>query len=256
MKVILITFLTILLVAVLIVGNTNWKNNQDSSSSIIENSNTSSGTDNSNNFNYYLSLASNWPIDAQNQLDIALKRNKPYRILLLGSNLIGDSEIGLLPNLQENLAHNYDRYVSVESLVYNDTSSSYLQSNELQNLIEKKPDMVIFEPFLLTDNNVIDIDTTLFNISNIIKEINSELPDVTFILQPPNQIYNATLYPTQVAALKEFAELKNIIFLDHWKNWPKGDENDILNYINQDGTPNKRGYEIWSNYITDFLVHK
>lgn len=254
MKAIIIAFLSILLAAILVVGNIQWGNSQASSSSNLKNS--SSISNNSIDLDYYLSFAEAWPEDAQNQFETKLKNNKTYHIVLLGSEAIGDSKTGLLPNLKETLTNTYDKYVSIESIVYDETSSNYVLNDETKNLIKQKPDMIIFEPFLLTDNNVVNINTTLANISTIINKTKEALPNATFILQPANQIYNASLYPTQVTALKEYAESENITYLDHWENWPKGDSKEVLDYINLDDTPNEKGYEVWSNYITDFLVTK
>ncbi len=252
MKAIIITLLSILLVTVLIVGNIHWKETSPSSNS----SNVTANLVNSIDLNYYLSFAAEWPENAQKQLRTKIKNKDTYRILLLGSNSIGYSNVSLLSNIKESLTNTYDKYVSVESIVYNGTTTDYLSSDETKVLIEETPDMVIFEPFLLTDNNVIDITTSLANLSSILKETKEKLPNVTFILQPANPIYYANLYPIQVAALKEYAASEHITYLDHWQNWPDGNSNEILDYLNQDGTPNKKGYEIWSNYITDYLVRK
>lgn len=254
MKAIIITFLSILLAAVLVMGNIQWGKSQASSSSNITNSSTSS--ENNIDLDYYLSFASAWPEDTQNQFKTKLENNETYNILLLGSEALGDAQTGLLTNLKETLTNTYDKYVSIENIVYTETSSNYVLNDETQELINQKPDMIIFEPFLLADNNVVDINTALANISAIIKETKEELPNATFILQPTNQIYNASLYPKQVAALKEYAESENITYLNHWENWPEGDSNKTLDYINADDTPNEKGYEVWSNYITDFLVNK
>ncbi|GKU84884.1 SGNH/GDSL hydrolase family protein [Niallia sp. NCCP-28] len=255
MKTTIIAFLTILLAAVLVVGNIHWGKSQASSSSNQKNS-SSSNSEINIDLDYYLSFAENWPEDAQKQLEMTLNNNETYHIVLLGSQSIGDSKIGLLPNLTESLTTTYDKYVSIENMVYEETSSNYVLNDETQKLISQKPDMIIFEPFLLADNNLVNINTTIKNISTIIKDTKEKLPNATFVLQPANQIYNASLYPTQVAALKEYAESENITYLNHWENWPEGDSIEVLDYINSDGTPNEKGYEVWSNYITDFLVKK
>jgi len=254
MKAIIIAVLSVLLAAVLVVGNIHWGKSQASSSHAIKNS--SSNIDNSIDSNYYLNFADAWPEGAQTQFETKLKNNETYHIVLLGSEAIGNTKTGLLPNLKEALTDTYEKYVSIENIVYKDTSSNYVLNDETKKLIKQKPDMIIFEPFLLADNNVVDIYTTLANISTIIKETKEELPNATFILQPANQIYNASLYPTQVAALKGYAEKEGITYLDHWENWPDGKSKEVLDYINSDGTPNEKGYEIWSNYITDFLIKK
>lgn len=181
MKAIIITFLSILLAAVLVVGNIHWGKNQISNIKAI-----SSNEDSDIILDSYLDLAGNWPETAQKQFETKLQNKKVFNIVLLGSESIGDSKLGLLPNLKETLTDTYDKYVSIESIVYNETSSNYVLNDETKNLINQKPDMIIFEPFLLTDNNVVNINTTLANVSTIINKTKEALPNATFILQPPN----------------------------------------------------------------------
>lgn len=253
MKSTIITLLCILFAVILLVGNVQW-----GKSKIISTNNTysSSKLENSISPDYYLGLAEAWPEDAKKHLETALKSNETFHILLLGSVSIGNSNLGLVTDLREALSNAYDEYVLLESMIYDNTSSNFVQSNETKKVVDIKPDMIIFEPFLLTDNNVVGIDSTIANVSTIIEETKNELPNATLILQPANPIYKANLYPNQVAALKKFADLKNVTYIDHWQSWPDGDDTEILKYINQDGTPNENGYEIWSNYLTNFLINK
>ena len=249
MKAIINALLFVLFISVLIVGNTHWKN---TTSNLNSNTHSVSYT----HQDYYIDFAKSWPEGAQKKLRTVIQNKGNFQILLLGSASIGESDLGLFSNLKETITNTYNGYVSLETIVYDKTSSDFIINDETKNIVKKKPDMIIFEPFLLTDNNVVGINTTLTNISTIIEKTKNELPDATFVIQPANPIYNANLYPKQVSALKDYAETKKITYLDHWKIWPEGNSIEILDYINQDGTPNKKGYEIWSNYITNFLVTK
>lgn len=251
MKIFLLATLSIILATTVLLGNVNWyKQKKDVISKISTYEfNTASKED-------YLYFATNWPNKAQEQFKMKLQKNEVFRILLVGSKAIGNLNTGLLPSVKDSIQNSFDSHVTIDTIMYDGTSSNFVLNNETKKIIDQSPDMIILEPFLLADNNVLQIKTTLTNISTIIEDTQGVLPNSTFILQPANQIYNASLYPRQVAALKEFATLNNITYLNHWENWPKGDSTDVLNYINQDDTPNKKGYEIWSSYITDFLIKK
>ncbi|MFT8323479.1 MAG: SGNH/GDSL hydrolase family protein [Bacillus sp. (in: firmicutes)] len=267
MKAIIISLLAILLAAVLIIGNIEWRKNHSSLSSHqktnseTETTNTNKNSNNSKTASSnsipvenYIAHADAWPKSAKKQFEIKLQDKKSFHIVLLGSQSIGDEKTGLLPIIKEKLADTYDKYVTIESIVYDDTSANFIENGEVTNLVNKKPDMILFEPFTLNDNNIIDMNQSVINVKTIMDATKQELPDVTFILQPPNQIEHATIYPLQVRALKTYAEENQISYLNHWENWPAGDSSKIEDYINKDDTPNEKGYEVWGDYINQFLV--
>lgn len=253
MKAAIVTSLTLILVVVLVIGNIHWGLKESSPLSTIPD-HESTNTDSYFSLDYYMGFAANWPEEAKKQLEAKLQDKKAFHIVLLGSEAIGDEDLGLISSLQDELADAYDTYVSMESLVYDGTSSDYVENNEVDTLIATNADMVIFEPFTRTDNNVVDMYTSVANIENIISTTKEELTDVTFVLQPPNQIYGANLYPMQVNELKTFAEEEGITYLNHWEAWPAGDDEAVLDYLDDDSNPNEKGYELWSNYMTDFLI--
>ncbi|MEM5591102.1 hypothetical protein AAHH67_04100 [Niallia circulans] len=94
-----------------------------------------------------MSFAKSWPESAQKVLEEKLTEKQPFHILLVGSDEIGDQELGLITPLQEALASKYDKYVTIDSITYEETSSDYVNNNEYESIIEQKPDMVIWEPF-------------------------------------------------------------------------------------------------------------
>jgi hypothetical protein len=165
--------------------------------------------------------------------------------------------LSLLSPLKKALASKYDQYITIESIVYDGTTSDYVSDKAYESLIDKNPDIVIFEPFLLRDNNVVNISTTLTNINKVINEVKDSLPDVSFVLMPAHQIYDASLYPMQVSDLQKYAEAQDIPYWNHWKVWPNGKDEKVLDYLNSkdDGDiPNEQGYELWSKYLADQLI--
>lgn len=262
MKAAIISTLSIILVVILIIGNINWNLHTDSPHSEENTSSTSATEEKTDEYfsqDYYTSFASSWPESAQKVLETKLSEKKAFHIVLLGSTSIGNQDLGLITPLKEALAAKYDKYVTIESINYDGTSSDYVDNQAYEALASKKPDMVIFEPFLLKDNSVVDISTTLNNISSVITETEEALPDVTFILQPAQQIYNASLYPKQVQELQAYAEEQGITYWNHWESWPNAKDKAVLEYIeSKDGvsSPNEKGYEVWSKYLISQLISK
>lgn len=256
MKTVIVTLLSVILAAVLVLGNIHWnsRNSEQASTKTISNSENTTEVEPDLNKEYYLKLAANWPEKARKQLEKDLTSNESFKIILIGSNSIGSDSIGLENNLKEPLSVSFKKQVVLDSIIYENTTTEYVVDNEYEKLVNLKPDMIIFEPFLLNDNNVVAIPDTISNIYSIIEETTKALPDVTFVLQPPNQIYNAHLYPIQVATLKDYADQQNLTYINHWEVWPAGNDVTVNDYLNTDARPNEFGFKLWSDYLSEFLI--
>lgn len=262
MKAAILSILSIVLVVVLVIGNIHWNIREDSPLSPIHDSTVSqeksSNSESYFSLDYYKGFAKSWPEKAQQVLETKLSDKKAFHILLVGSDAIGEEKLGLLTPLKEALASKYDQYVTIESIVYDGTTSDYVSDEAYEALIDKKPDMVIFEPFLLHDNNVVNISTTLTNINEVIKETKESLPDVTFVLMPAHPLYDASLYPMQVSDLEKYAEAEEIPYWNHWEAWPDRKDEKVQDYYKElDGDKsiaNEQGFEVWSEYLADKLI--
>ncbi|WP_400243870.1 hypothetical protein AB3U99_22005 [Niallia sp. JL1B1071] len=263
MKATILSVLSIILVVVLVIGNIHWK--IPSESPLSKSDPTESANTEVENkvpyfsLDYYLSFAKSWPENAQKVLENKLTEKQSFHILLVGSDAIGNQDLGLITPLKEALANKYDQYVTIESIVYDGTTSDYVKNEAYEALIDKKPDMVIFEPFLLHDNREkFDTSKTLLNINKVINATKQELPDVTFILMPAHQLYDANLYPMQVSDIEKYATAQDIPFWNHWEVWPDGKDEKVKDYYNElaDNTSmaNEQGFELWSNYLTKKLI--
>lgn len=256
MKTLIVTVLVLVFAAAMVLGNLYWNSKwiEPFSKSAISNSSKKTQAETLIDKDYHLGLASNWPNSAKEQLEKKLSSEEPFQIVLLGSDSIGTDSFGLKNNLKAALIEKFKKQVELKSILYQSTTTNFLLNNETDKLVDLKPDMIIFEPFLLNDNNIVAIPDTISNISSIIEETTAALPDITFILQPPNQIYDANLYPMQVAALQEYADDQNLTYLNHWEVWPAGSDITVNDYLNADARPNDSGFKLWSDYLSEYLI--
>ncbi|MCF6409976.1 hypothetical protein [Pseudalkalibacillus salsuginis] len=75
------------------------------------------------------------------------------------------------------------------------------------------------------------------------------------MIQPPHPIEDSISYESQVEAIEEFANDSEILFLNHWENWPDGEE--VGQYLNDDQSgPNKQGNQVWAEYILNYFTGK
>jgi hypothetical protein len=161
-----------------------------------------------------MAYAKKLPEEVQAKIKRAIETNRPLRLVIAGSEAVPASKDGWPGLLKQQLDAAYGSKVfQVIVKEYKGmTTKQAIDENIAQQLIKEKPDILLWEPFLLNNNGVIDINDTFKHIDTMIKTITAALPDATVMLQPPNPIYNATHYPEQVKQFQAFAKEKGYIY--------------------------------------------
>jgi hypothetical protein len=206
-----------------------------------------------------MKYADQLPSEVQKKIKNAIHTNRPVRLVIVGSKAISSSEKSWPALLKNKLESTYGKQVfEVVVKEYGDmTTKEALEANVDKEIIDAKPDILLWEPFLLNNNGVIEIEDTLQQIDAIIQNIQSALPGVTMMLQPPHPIYNAEYYPVQVEELKTFAKEKGYIYLDHWKAWPDYKSEEINDVVNENtDLPNERGHQLWADFLIRYFIAK
>ena len=196
------------------------------------------------------------PAAAQNAIKRAVAENRPIRLVIAGSE--STPEKGGWPDLlKQALDEAYGEgafQITVheyEGLTTADADRQRIAADWAND----KPDLVLFEPFLLNDNGVIVIDDTLDHIESIISQLKSDVPDAVVILQPPNPIYNATYYPKQVEKLEAFAKEKHYAYYDHWTAWPDYKSKEIDQYVDPESDlPTTEGAKRWAEALAEYFI--
>lgn len=241
-----------------IIGQIYWQNKVDQSvqSAIAEEkgSGQAAGEDGD-----VMKYAANLPPDVQKKVKDAIHQRKPVRLVIVGSKAISSAEKSWPALFKDELEATYGKRVfDVIVKEYGDmTTKEALEANLDKEIIDAKPDVLLWEPFILNNNGVVAIDETLDDIETMIENITSALPDVVIMLQPPHPIYNAKYYPMQVEAFRAFANEKGYVYLDHWKAWPDY-KSEKLNDVVDENTdlPNEQGQRLWADFFIDYFIAK
>ncbi|MBT2701007.1 hypothetical protein J7E79_27315 [Bacillus sp. ISL-40] len=204
-----------------------------------------------------LKLTSNWPTSAVDQFKQSLKEEKPFTILFAGSPAIGSETDGSFPLIKEKLIKTFgEQHIKVELKTFNLSSTQLLYQKKQTEIAAANADLIIFEPFILMNNGEVLIKDTLENTSKIIDDIKKNKPETAFILQPSFPLYQAKIYPRQVAELKKYAQEKQLTYLDHWTAWPDQNTVAMKDYLQPDmSAPSEKGNHVWSEYILEFLTN-
>jgi len=204
-------------------------------------------------------FTSNWPEKARQQYQLSLEEGEPFNILIAGSNALGYEEDGWSTSLKSQLEEVYGDTIKVLVKSYDLTSAEFIMQDKLDDLVAEEPDLTLLEPFTLNDNGMIQFEDSHLNIEEIATGLSKDNPDHVLLVQPPYPLHNATFYPVEVDALKDFAEEKDIPYLDHWSVWPDSDSDELLEYLtveNGTTTVNEKGHQLWADYLIDYFIAK
>ena len=261
MKNFLVAVLAIGCAAILFTGYLHWndktvvstaKGNQEGKSTRTENKTSTKKPNQS-----LADLTANWPEQAREQYKQSLDTEEPFNILIAGSNALGYEEEGWSSQLKNQLEEAFGDTIHVVVKSYDLTSAQFILQNKLDELVAEKPDLTLLEPFTLNDNGKIQFADSHLQIKEIADGLMDENPEHVLLLQPPYPLHQATYYPKEVEALKDFAEENDIPYLDHWTAWPDPDGDEILEYLTEENGStyvNENGHQLWANYLQDYFI--
>ncbi|WP_052131500.1 SGNH/GDSL hydrolase family protein [Planococcus sp. CAU13] len=196
-------------------------------------------------------LTENMDTQVQSLFQNREQQGDKIQMLIVGSDSMESGEPGYAELLTTALDESYAGFVETEIMSFDGTSEEFLASGP--NL-SAGYDVVLLEPFTLKNNGRVEIETEHLHIQNVFGEILSETDDAVLVLHPPQPIYGAQFYRTQVTALEEFAELRNYAYIDHWQEWPSTEDLTLKEYLTEDSNPNNTGAETWANALIAYFT--
>ncbi|WP_088032388.1 SGNH/GDSL hydrolase family protein [Evansella clarkii] len=182
-------------------------------------------------------------------------------IAAFGSRALTDSESeGLIPwpeLLEDNLNESYSTELFEVTTYSFDrlTSLEVYQDSLYEEAAVSHPDLLILEPFMLSNNGNVRIEDSLDITERLIEEFEKENEDIIIFVQPPHPLYNSVFYPQEVEALKDFVEEQGLSYADHWEEWPGIQEEELLTYTDEEhNMPTEAGHELWAEALKKYFV--
>lgn len=179
------------------------------------------------------------------------EQGEQVELLIVGSRAMDDGQPGYGELLADALESSYGGFVETKRLSFDGTSEEFLMSGPE---LSAGYDVVLLEPFTLKNNGRVEIETEHLHIQNVFGEILSAESDAVLVLHPPQPIYGAQFYRTQVLALEEFAAVQGYVYIDHWQEWPSTEDLTLKDYLTEDSNPNNRGAETWANALIAYFT--
>ncbi|MEK4751986.1 SGNH/GDSL hydrolase family protein [Priestia sp. FSL R5-0597] len=255
MKVWINIIATLTLVVTIVAGKMYW-NEKVEAEGVARPTAVSSSSSQASSENWK-SYTANLPTSIVKKLEKAKKTGEPIKLVIVGSQDTSTESDAWPAQLEEKLNDTYGSAVEVEVQEYKDKNSlEFIREKLYEKVIEAKPDVLLFEPFLANDNGVVGITNTLDNINLIMTHINENVDDLVTIIQPSHPIYNATNYPKEAEQLKAFAKKNGYEYINHWSEWPKSDSKNLLNYLTANKTaPSKKGNTAWAKALEIYFTN-
>jgi len=261
MKAIFTSILAIICFVILVFGNVSWNakvKDAGANATVYEEPSTEdrnqSKKPNTTEITKYIS---NWSEQSAEVFKQRLASGEPFKIVLAGSTEIENEQFSLKEALQSSIEKTFGNSIELSIITFDGTSSEFIAEGKEQDLIDLKPDMIVFESLTLKDNGKVIIEDSHENIVAIMQAVTDDNPNASFILQPPPPLFSANFFPRQVEELKKFAEGNNIVYLDYWSTFPAEDTADReLYFTESQDTLNEDGYALWSGYVEDYLISR
>lgn len=177
--------------------------------------------------------------------------------------VIGDAATSSAPTwpakLKEELDHAYGEGVWTITVKEWDGKGTekFLAHNRLSEISVLKPDIVLFEVPLITDNLETESGHLLTNVQAILRQLRTKLPNCTVVLQPPTPVYHAKYYGKEIEALQQIAEQNQYLYNDRWAPWPSASSAEILNYLkHQESLPNEQVQELRGKAVSRYFTEE
>lgn len=173
------------------------------------------------------------------------------QLLVVGSEAMESGKPGYVERLRETLEETYQGFIEVETVSFDGTSTEFLDED-----IDLSAgfDIALMEPFTLNNNGLVEIEVEHEDVQTFDSRLKSEVSDAVLMLQPPQPIYGAGFYLTQVDALEEFATANEFVYINHWSAWPDTTDPALQDYLTEEMNPNNNGTTTWANELTSYFI--
>ena len=176
---------------------------------------------------------------------------KKLQLLIVGSEAMDEGSPGYAKALTESLEEAYGDFIETDMVSFDGTSEDFLDE---ETDLSAGYDVVLMEPFTLNDNGIVEIEAEHEHIMEFFGQVQTEESDAVLVLHPPQPIYGAQFYKSQVGALQEFALRNDFAYIDHWAEWPDTEDEAVKDYLDDDSNPNNDGATLWADALTAYFI--
>lgn len=195
-------------------------------------------------------LTANLPESTVEMLMARMDAGEPVQLLAIGSS----SFEAPANQLAEALNDSYRGWIETDVQAFSGTSESFMKDGIGEIDWDKGFDLVVYEPFTLNNNGLVVIEDEHEDALEVRGRVLKEVEDASFFITPPQPIHEPNYYMTQINALHNFVESRDIPFIDHWDQWPDVSSDDMLEYVNDQYEPTDKGIDAWAESLKAYFI--
>ncbi|KAA0955547.1 hypothetical protein FQ087_13130 [Sporosarcina sp. ANT_H38] len=203
-----------------------------------------------------LSLTANQDASVQNVFKSRLQAGKPLNFLIVGSDFMTSGNPGFSKRLTLSLKEAYGDFITITEKSFDGSSATFIENLDEEFSIDSSYDVVLFEPFTLTNNGVVRVEDQHEHVKVFQQKIQSFVGDSVLVLQPAQPLPRGIFYPQEVQALQTFAASMDIPYINHWTEWMDSESEMLPNLLDANSSPTSDGSEVWANAVSHYFVAK
>ena len=186
-----------------------------------------------------------------------LGSGEKIQLLLVGSSSIEDGSPGYGEILTTTLTEAYGDLIETTSLSFDGNTEELVQELDA-NLIDWSNDfdVVLLEGMNLSNNGEVVVEDSIDHIETFNNRMKQNVADSVLIVHPSQPLPNAVFYPTEVESFKSYLTTREVTYIDHWRNWPVGNVDEMNTFLTEESVPNDQGAELWASALSTFFTGK
>ncbi|ALC81537.1 MULTISPECIES: hypothetical protein [Bacillus] len=254
----------ILCITIIIIGNLYWTHKSKSDDSKVSAAAGDAANNNEENSSKKeienMTYTKNLPEVVANKIEKAIEEKKPLKFVIYGSSAVEEKDGSWSKVFKEALLDTYGEDVFDIHIIAEDGDRDSLDVSSDKSYLkvaELKPDLVLFEPFVLKNNGNVSTKSAEDVAQMVITSIEKANKDAIVMLQPSYPIYDTTYYPQHMESMRKSIESNGHYYLDHWENWPEIEDPKLKQYVEKgNNEPSSLGHEAWSSYLINEFISK
>lgn len=186
-----------------------------------------------------------------------LQTGERIQMLLIGSSSIEDGTPSYGELLTTNLSEAYGKSLETTTLSYDGTTAALMKDLD-NNLIDwsQDYDVILLEGMNLSNNGNVIVEDAVEHIETMNNKMKQSVKDSVLVVHPSQPLPNAIYYPNEVESFKSYLTSKGYSYIDHWSQWPVGNEDEMNTFLTEESVPNDQGAALWASSLSTFFTGK
>jgi len=202
-------------------------------------------------------LTANMSEEAKAVVTSRLESGEKIQLLMIGSSSIEQGNPGYGELLTTDISEAYGEWIETTSVTFDGNTSELVAALDSE-LVDwsNEFDVVLLEGMNLSNNGEVIVEDSIEDIETINDRMKQNVTDAVLLVHPSQPLAKATFYPTEVQSFKSYLTSREYTYIDHWIEWPVGNEEEMNTYLTDDSEPNDKGAALWASALSTFFTGK